>query len=74
MLGLSARAAYSLNDCGRVFVLEASQQASCKKASRSFRVWGFRVHSEPSGYMLGSEGKRVMTGLAMMSYRSDAAV
>ena len=73
MLGLR-QVAYSLSNCGRVFVLVESQQASCQKASRSFRVWGFGVHSEPSGYMLGSESKRVMSGLVMMSYRSDAEV
>ena len=32
MLGLSARVAYSLSDCGQVFVLAESQQAGCKRA------------------------------------------
>ena len=71
MLGRTSRL---LTKCGRMFVLVESQQATCKKAWRSFRVWGFGVHSEPSGYMLRSESKRVMTGLVMMSYRSDAEV
>ena len=31
MLSLSARVAYSLSDCGQVFVLAEWQQASCKR-------------------------------------------
>ena len=40
MLGLSARVAYSLSGCCRVFVLAEPQQASCKRACRIEGVGG----------------------------------